>query len=222
MTQHGFARDSKFSVVNQTPNSVTLELCSDEQTKTNYPYDFCLQITYELVENVLKTNYSVKNTGTETMYFGLGAHPAFSTLLEAGDRFEDYVIETEPRTTLLRIPLKNSLIDPKNAYQEKCSPLEITHATFKDDALIYDLKQEKETFILKSKKHGHGVAVSSNDSKALGIWSSYPAKGQFVCIEPWWSVADTVDSDQDFKHKYYTNVLKQSDEFKAGFDVKVF
>ena len=118
--------------------------------------------------------------------------------------------------------MKNSLIDPKNAYQEKCSPLEITHATFKDDALIYDLKQEKETFILKSKKHGHGVAVSSNDSKALGIWSSYPAKGQFVCIEPWWSVADTVDSDQDFKHKYYTNVLKQSDEFKAGFDVKVF
>ena len=57
--------------------------------KNNYPYDFCLQITYELVENVLKTNYSVKNTGTETMYFGLGAHPAFSTLLEAGDRFED-------------------------------------------------------------------------------------------------------------------------------------
>ena len=148
MTQHGFARDSKFSVVNQTPNSVTLELCSDEQTKTNYPYDFCLQITYELIENVLKTNYSVKNTGTETMYFGLGAHPAFSTLLEAGDRFEDYVIETEPRTTLLRIPLKNSLIDPKNAYQEKCSPLEITHETFKDDALIYDLKQENETFIL--------------------------------------------------------------------------
>lgn len=151
MTQHGFARDSKFSIVNQTLNSVTLELCSDEQTKTNYPYDFSLKITYELVGNILKTSYTVKNTGTQTMYFGLGAHPAFSTLLAAGDRFEDYVIETEPRTTLLRIPLKNSLIDPKNAYQEKCSPLEITHETFKDDALIYDLKQEKETFILKSK-----------------------------------------------------------------------
>ena len=206
MTQHGFARDSKFSIVNQTLNSVTLELCSDEQTKTNYPYDFSLKITYELVGNILKTSYTVKNTGTQTMYFGLGAHPAFSTLLAAGDRFEDYVIETEPRTTLLRIPLKNSLIDPKNAYQEKCSPLEITH----------------ETFILKSKKHGHGVSVSSNDSKALGIWSSYPAKGQFVCIEPWWSVADTIDSDQDFKHKYYTNVLKQSTEFNASFDIKVF
>lgn len=222
MTQHGFARDSKFSIVNQTLNSVTLELFSDEQTKTNYPYDFSLKITYELVGNILKTSYTVKNTGTQTMYFGLGAHPAFSTLLAAGDRFEDYVIETEPRTTLLRIPLKNSLIDPKNAYQEKCSPLEITHETFKDDALIYDLKQEKETFILKSKKHGHGVSVSSNDSKALGIWSSYPAKGQFVCIEPWWSVADTIDSDQDFKHKYYTNVLKQSTEFNASFDIKVF
>lgn len=222
MTQHGFARDSKFSIVNQTLNSVTLELCSDEQTKTNYPYDFSLKITYELVGNILKTSYTVKNTGTQTMYFGLGAHPAFSTLLASGDRFEDYVIETEPRTMLLRIPLKNSLIDPKNAYQEKCSPLEITHETFKDDALIYDLKQEKETFILKSKKHGHGVSVSSNDSKALGIWSSYPAKGQFVCIEPWWSVADTIDSDQDFKHKYYTNVLKQSTEFNASFDIKVF
>ena len=76
--------------------------------------------------------------------------------------------------------------------------------------------------IYKSKKHGHGVSVSSNDSKALGIWSSYPAKGQFVCIEPWWSVADTIDSDQDFKHKYYTNVLKQSTEFNASFDIKVF
>mgnify|MGYP001778333925 FL=1 len=222
MTQHGFARDSEFSIVKQTPDSVMLELCSNEQTKIDYPYDFSLKITYELVGNILKTSYTVKNTGTQTMYFGLGAHPAFSTLLAAGDRFEDYVIETEPRTTLLRIPLKNSLIDPKNAYQEKCSPLEITHETFKDDALIYDLKQEKETFILKSKKHGHGVSVSSNDSKALGIWSSYPAKGQFVCIEPWWSVADTIDSDQDFKHKYYTNVLEQSTEFNASFDIKVF
>ena len=221
MTQHGFARDSDFDVVKKTDNMVVLELCSSEQTKTVYPYDFKLKITYELNGSTLKTKYEVTNTGNGTMYFGLGAHPAFSTLLKENDSFDDYVIEIEPET-LTRIPLKNSLIDPKNSYQETCPELPVTHELFRNDALIYDLKQKPCSFTLKSTKHGHGVKVSSPDSKALGIWSSWPAEGQFVCIEPWWSVADTVDSDGRFETKYYTNTLDEGSSFHSGFEVTVF
>lgn len=221
MTQHGFARDSDFDVCENSGNRVVLELRSSEQTKKVYPYDFCLKITYELEGHVLKTGYEVENTGSGTMYFGLGAHPAFSTLLKKNDSFDDYEIEIEP-TTLTRIPLKNSLIDPKNAYEETCRTLPVTHELFRNDALIYDLKQKPCSFTLKSRKHGHGVTVSSPDSKALGVWSSWPAEGQFVCIEPWWSVADTIDSDGNFETKYYTNSLDEGSAFHAGFEVRVF
>ena len=222
MSQHGFARDMAFDVLEKAETKASFELKSNAQTKAKYPYDFAFIITYSLEQNTVKTNYTVKNPSEQTIYFGLGAHPAFSTQLSAADKFEDYVITTSPRKTLTRIPLEQGLVNPKKASPEDVGEFKVTHALFKDDALIYDLGQTEQEFTLKSTVHGHGVTVKTPDSKALGLWSCYPNEGQFVCIEPWWSVADTVDTDQNFKSKYYTNTLKAGESFSAGFETIIF
>ena len=73
---HGFARETEFRLLHSTDTSVVHVLESDEETKKVYPFDFRLEITQTLEENLLITNWKVMNTG-EKMYFSIGSHPAF-------------------------------------------------------------------------------------------------------------------------------------------------
>ncbi len=73
-----------------------------------------------------------------------------------------------------------------------------------------------------SKQHGHGVTITTTDAKAMGIWSSYPAEGDFVCLEPWWYLSDTLDTDGDFKTKYAINKLSGQQVFEANYAIDTF
>ena len=63
MTQHGFARDSEFSLVHKEDNVIIMKLISSEETKQKYPFDFELMITHRLSGNNISTIWEVKNTG---------------------------------------------------------------------------------------------------------------------------------------------------------------
>ena len=76
-SQHGFARDSVFECVESTDSMVSFLLNSSEETKKKYPFDFKLFINYYLEGKEVKVEWKVENTGNETMYFTIGAHPAF-------------------------------------------------------------------------------------------------------------------------------------------------
>ena len=77
MTQHGFARDSEFKCIHAGKETSTFLLTSTEEMKEVYPFDFELFITYTLEKNVLHVKWEVKNPSDETIYFTIGAHPAF-------------------------------------------------------------------------------------------------------------------------------------------------
>ena len=91
MGQHGFARDMEFcceyvdgapaeaeACDTQAGNSIWFALSSGSSRPTeNYPFCFCLHIGYELVENEVKVRWRVENTDETSMYFSIGAHPAF-------------------------------------------------------------------------------------------------------------------------------------------------
>lgn len=78
LSQHGFARDREWNLVEKTLNSLTFLSGSDNSTYELYPFDFEIRLTYLLSESGLEVRYDVKNTGTKNMYFSLGGHPAFS------------------------------------------------------------------------------------------------------------------------------------------------
>src|SRR5690554_3469265 len=69
--QHGFARDMKFSVVNQGESTVTLMLKSNDETLNVYPYKFELTITYLLEGNRISNRYSIKNIDDQPIYFSI-------------------------------------------------------------------------------------------------------------------------------------------------------
>ena len=95
LSQHGFARDMAFKLMQHTANTCTFELSSSSETKTNYPFDFIFQIQYSLQNNVLETKYTVRNSGAEIIYYSLGAHPGFRCPLLENESFEDYYLEFE-------------------------------------------------------------------------------------------------------------------------------
>ena len=73
LPQHGFARDNEFTVEKQSESATTFLLSSTEVLLTKFPFDFQLRITYTLIDSTLETQYEVRNPGSKSMYFSIGA-----------------------------------------------------------------------------------------------------------------------------------------------------
>ncbi len=72
---HGLVRYADLTVIESTPDSVTLQLRSDEATLRQYPFPFCYKMRYQVTGNRLTMQTTVENTGSERMYFAVGGHP---------------------------------------------------------------------------------------------------------------------------------------------------
>lgn len=222
MSQHGFARDLDFEIINSKENAVVLELHSSNETKKMYPFDFILRLSYELNGKSLKVAYEVENPSNESIWFGIGGHPAFKIPLTNKNFYDDYTVKLVPQTTRNLLPLRGSYVDINHLKEERTSQIMVNRETFKDDAVILDLGEEPTTIELSDDKAEHGVVMRVSDAKYLGVWSCYPKNGQFVCLEPWWGIADTVNTDQDFKHKFASNHLEAHQKFNAGYELSIF
>ncbi|HNG46278.1 MAG TPA: hypothetical protein PK944_01105, partial [Agitococcus sp.] len=69
LSQHGFARDCEFECVEQSDDKVSFRLTANDQTKTKYPFDFELFISYILQADRLTVNWQVINPNTEILPF---------------------------------------------------------------------------------------------------------------------------------------------------------
>ncbi|MEN0051723.1 MAG: aldose 1-epimerase family protein, partial [Bacteroidota bacterium] len=109
MKQHGFARNTAFKIVDQTNESITFELSSDAETLELFPYHFKLQAQYHLEGKTLYITYRVHNQDVKTIYFSLGAHPAFKCPLQEGEARSDYQLVFEKSETVHRHLIENGL-----------------------------------------------------------------------------------------------------------------
>lgn len=93
LSRHGFARDNIFKMVKNSGKEIVFKLENSPKTLQNYPFKFCFLVKYEVVKNSLITTFYVKNEDEKTMYFSLGAHPAFKIPIWSGENFEDYSLQ---------------------------------------------------------------------------------------------------------------------------------
>lgn len=208
LTQHGFARDEDFVITKQQDDMVHFTLQSNTHTRALYPYDFTLEIIYTLSGNSLNVDWHVCNTGAETMYFGIGAHPGFN--LPGGMRQYEIVFEKpeSASTVLLQDGLLTTYVKPllNNAVVLPLHP-----DLFAADALVFKSIQS-EKLLLRNRQTGYSVEVSWKNFPYLGIWS---AKGcdAFVCIEPWCGHADPEGGHTDISSKPGMQVLNPGELF---------
>jgi galactose mutarotase-like enzyme len=221
MGQHGFARDKDFKVVEHAQDKAIFLLESDEDTRKIYPFDFSLRISYEVWGEGIRIRFNVENTGTEEMIFALGGHPAFNIPLTEDLSFDDYFIAFSPQKSRVKIPLEGPFtnLDQKTIGQTNTN-IQLSRELFKEDALIYETRG-LNAYTLGSEESSHSVTVAYNNIPYVGLWSPYPSEAPFVCIEPWWGFADTVDSTGRLEDKEGMNRLVPNGEFNTEFSITV-
>ncbi|OEK08127.1 aldose epimerase [Flavivirga aquatica] len=222
LPKHGFVRRNDHIILHeQTKNSLTFKLTSNEDLLKIYPFMFEFYITYKLHDTIIEVIYTVKNIDNKTMYFSVGGHPAFKCPLYENENYEDYILEFEhvehSKTHLIN--MDNQLVSSKEKVIFNTSnQIPLKHELFNNDALIFkDLKSKKVT--LKSNKHGAILSVRFNDFPYLGIWAK--PNGDYVCIEPWLGIADSEITNQNIKEKEGIISLYASKTFVASYNIEI-
>ncbi|RAW00604.1 aldose 1-epimerase family protein [Pseudochryseolinea flava] len=195
LPRHGFARDEEFTVESTSPTKVTFLQKSNSVSLQKYPFTFELRLGYALIDDCLHTSYLVTNTGTEDLYFSIGGHPAFKVPLANHLKYEDYYLEFDTPETIGRWPITNDgLIDstPEALLQNE-KRISLTRGLFANDAVVLKNIKSKNVAI-KSDKDAHGLSFNFDGFPFLGLWAAKNA--DFVCIEPWCGIADSVNHNQ--------------------------
>ena len=197
LSQHGFARDREFVLVEKDESSLHFRLSSNEVSKRYLPWDFNLNIIYRLEDVKLHIKYIVENTGTETMYFSLGAHPGFN--IPDGKMSQCMLIFEEKEKIERRLIKDGYFTGETQPMLNHENTLRLDKALFNHDALIFDGLKSKSVE-LTTLESEYNVKVSWEGFPYLGIWSQKNCE-RFVCIEPWHGLADPVTGHDDFKSK---------------------
>lgn len=222
MGQHGFARDMKFDVENMDDQNVTFVLRSNFKTKEVYPFIFELKIHYTLNHNHLLEHYEVTNpSSSEDLLFSIGGHPGFNLNLESKQIEDDvYKLCVDPDTSYERINLQGAFIDLENKQQMNLSDqIPLTPDFFDKGTLILKKLNNNLSTIGFVNKSNHGVAIQTTDAPYMGIWSHPKSNGSFVCIEPWWGIADEISADRQLINKLGINTLNPNESFNKEFEI---
>ncbi len=211
LTKHGFIRDVDFTLVSKNENKIVLKFESNDYTLSLYPFTFEFIVTYELVDNKVKSFVQIKNTSNKDMPFNFGLHPAFKAPLKEDENFEDYelVIHSSKEAPVYKVDVTNGTINLNEIVRtiDFKKPLPLNHHDYQFDALVFD-HIDFDTVTLQNKTKTHGVKFTFDDFPMLGIWTPYPTKATFICIEPWIGCADLSNHDGKFIHKPHLIILK--------------
>ena len=200
MSQHGFARDMDFELVEASECALTYRLQATAATRKQYPFEFSLIRHYRLAGDVLEVSTEVTNPGDKVMPFSIGEHPGFALNWREGDRVEDYALQFEKSERLdTHLLDSNGLVsDQTERVLANKTVLPLRRDLFDRDALIF-LKIRSKKVKLCSRRHSRNLTVEFPGYPYLGIWAKPGAP--FVCIEPWYGHADPANHDGEILNK---------------------
>ena len=218
--RHGFTRQSVFTTIESSTTHAVFQLRSSSSTRVHYPYAFEFQIIYEIEGPRLTITYRVVNEDTKTVFFSVGAHPAFNVPFYVNEEYEDYFIEFEKEE-----PLETHMLSAAGYFTGETKPiptegsrLPLTRHLFDQDALVFKNLASRRVAI-RSDRHNHSVTVSFPDLPYLGLWAKPGAS--FVCIEPWLGCADSEGELKPIQQKEAIQQVAEGDVFEAAFAVEI-
>lgn len=219
--RHGFARDRVFEIAAQTDHAILFSLSADDTSLAVYPFRFVFSVGYRLEKNTIHVTYTVKNTDQQDLYFSLGAHPAFAVPLVEGTAFEDYYLQLNKKEDAGIWPLSDEGLIKENAeaFFQHTDQIPLQKSLFYGDALVFKSLRSDSISILCN-KHPHGLHLTYRDFPYMGIWSTKDA--DFVCIEPWCGIADSIHSSGVLQEKEGIHRLNAGETFERSWSVTLF
>ena len=197
MPPHGFAKECCFKLEKQTRSRLIFSLSASSETEKYYPYRFKYSVEYRLYGRKLTILHTVKNLGSETMYFACGGHESF--MLEGS--ISDYKLVFPCTETFVHRPhnadgyltgaretlgVGNELILPDNYLKN-------------DETVILESLRSRKVSLCET--NGRKYAdITFKGFENLLLWR--PGKANMVCIEPWSNLPDEeIASPKEFSRK---------------------
>ncbi|MFC9557045.1 aldose 1-epimerase family protein [Rhodococcus sp. NPDC056960] len=220
MPQHGFARDEEFTRVAVTPTSAHFRLTDSIRTAHHFPFEFVLDIGYDLAGDDLAVTYRLGNPSRDTaLPASIGVHPAFRWPLRPGATKEDYHIRFSANEVAPIRRVENVLlrVDAQPTPVEEAT-LPLRHELFDDGAVILD--RLSSTSLRYESGDGVGVTVGWHGFEQLAIWSP-PEDTDLICIEPWFGLPSPAGFAADYSEKPAQLVLPPGRERQFGMRISL-
>ena len=214
--QHGFARLMEHDFVDQTEDTIVLELCSTPELYAKFPYEFRLVSTFTLENDTVHHTLTVENLDSDKLPFGIGYHPAYAV------PFDDKHVATD-------YELRFS--DTESPICLGCNPLGLLHGDIYhlpaniqsipvDENLFAEgshcmVSLKSTTLGLYEKGTGRGVVCNIAEFPYTLIWSKMGGMPPFVCIEPWHSLPSPENGSIKWEEKPAAAVLNPGEAWSC-------
>ena len=213
--QHGFARLMEHDFVEQTADTIVLELCANEETLAKFPYDFRLVSTFSLEGDTLHHSLTVENLDEVQLPFGIGYHPAFTVPFDDLHVATDYELRfDEMESPICLNCLPTGLVQKDHYYLgNNITSIPVDEQLFANDShCMVNLKSR--TLGLYEKGTGRGVVCDISEFPYTLIWSK-PGMPKFVCIEPWHSLPSPEGGSCKWEEKPAAAILNPGEGWTA-------
>lgn len=228
MGQHGFARDNEFEMVSQDAEEIWFKFTSNQDTLAKYPFEFVLEIGYKLEGNKVQVIWKVTNPANDTMYFSIGAHPAFLCPVHGFSNdnkgcktgyklyFEGVnEIHHHGNDVALGLAVREDIIMPlDNGY------VTITDDFF--DRCTYMIEGNQTKLVGIADPDGRRIVDVEFDTPLFAVWSPEKKNAPFICIEPWYGRCDAIDFEGEMDKREFTNTLNAGEVFQGGYAMKFY
>lgn len=217
LPRHGFARDTLFTVINQSDEKVTLALHESEDTLKVYPFCFNLAITYRLEGNRLHVIWHVENTDNREIHFQIGGHPAFNM---PGGKLEGVIkLDNEEPMDVLKSYPDGSHDMMEIPLEADMGILEICDNFFRNDSVKIHKCQTHRAMLMDT--DGEPAVTVDYKTPVCAFWRPYGKQAPFVCIEPWYGIGDPRGFNGEFKDKPLMNHLQPGASFMSRYTITI-
>ena len=214
-SQHGFARGMEHEFVDQTQDTIVLELCANAETLARFPYEFRLVSTFTLEGDTLHHTLTVENLDEAPLPFGIGYHPAFTVPFDDKHVATDYELRfSEMESPLCVNNLPTGLMHGDLYYLgSNLQSIPIDEHLFDNDShCMTNLKSS--TLGIYEKGTGRAVVCNIAEFPYTLIWSK-PGMPKFVCIEPWHSLPSPENGSIKWEEKPAAAVLSPNEAWSC-------
>lgn len=185
--RHGYVRDKAWEVLGTgTAEGAWITARFDanrypEQILQQFPFPFCLDVTYRLRDHTLAFEATLRNTGTQEMPCGLGIHPYFRRPAQG-----TLQVPARQRWALQDELPTGQLLDVAGAYDLR-QPHDVNSLSLDD--IFTDLHADADGLvrcILADREHGQQLTVAFTAAQFPHVVVyTPPAPRQAICIEPY-------------------------------------
>ena len=213
--QHGFARLMEHDFVEQSRDTIVLELCSSEETLKQFPYEVRLVSTFTLEGDTVHHTLTVENLDEAELPFGIGYHPGFAVPFDDKHVATDYELRfSEMESPICINNLPYGLMHGNLYYLgSNIQTIPVDERLFANDShCMVGLKSQ--TLGLYERGTGRGVVCNISEFPYTLIWSK-PGMPQFVCIEPWHSLPSPENGTSDWNEKPAAAVLQPNEAWSC-------